>query len=86
MRIGYLTRTGRLDDSVAEAYSATVSALAAEGAELVATTTEVVQHARSLSLLRMLTESGRLYGDAVTAIRWASDRWRVPCSPLVPRS
>jgi Asp-tRNA(Asn)/Glu-tRNA(Gln) amidotransferase A subunit family amidase len=67
MRIGYLTRTGRLDDSVAEAYSASVSALAAEGAELVATTTEVVQHARSLSLLRMLTESERLYADAMTA-------------------
>ncbi|HZJ04988.1 MAG TPA: amidase [Nocardioidaceae bacterium] len=79
LRIGVLTRTGRLDPAVAEAYLDTLTALEREGAEIISCDTPLPGLSDHISLVAMLISSAALHAAAVHADPTSfGDRARAP--------
>jgi Asp-tRNA(Asn)/Glu-tRNA(Gln) amidotransferase A subunit family amidase len=67
LRVGVLTRTGRLDPLVERAYTDVLAALQNAGVQLVPCDTPIARKAASISLLTMLLSSARIHAGAVHA-------------------
>lgn len=65
MRVGILTRPGRLDAAVEAAFDETVESLRSAGVEVVECDTVLPRQAGSISLLTMLQSSARLHAATV---------------------